>query len=132
MTARVYRLRDGRLAVVCWICNTAEAATEEVLARNWAAVHDELYHAPPITKSRPAVKIPPTARPSHQQCSRPGWDERPRLGYVRRCPHGKLQILAEVGVDSPVQGPGTNYWRDLSRIWDRRTYKAAARALGGK
>ena len=131
MKARIYLLPSGRWGFRCLTCWDVGTGETEVQAGNGAAIHYEIYHAPPITKSRPAPpNIRPAVPPHGQACRRQNWDERPRLGDVRRCPHGKLQILAEVGVDSPRQGPGTNYWRDLSRIWDRNAYKAAARALG--
>lgn len=121
---------SSRYAAFCLTCSAPFLGDTPIQAGNRAAIHHEIEHAPPIAKSRPAAPNIRPEVPPHGECWRQDWNDQPRLGYVRRCPHGRIQILAAVGVDSPIQGPGMNYWRDLSRIWDRRAYKAAARALG--
>ena len=50
-------------------------------------------------------------------------------GDVRRCVHGKVQLRKPVGIDAPVQGPGTDWWYTLSPFWDRRQYRQALAAL---
>lgn len=56
-----------------------------------------------------------------EQCGRPG--------DVRRCRHGRIQLLTPVPEHHPVQGPGTHWWRDLSKFWDPILYRRAAAAL---
>jgi hypothetical protein len=51
-------------------------------------------------------------------------------GDVRLCPHGKVQIRTEVGPNSRVAGPGTDWWRDLSPFWNPVLYRRARKALG--
>lgn len=95
-------------------------------------------------KPRPGIQpdtyIPPSPipRPNIRSIDRHGecwkltwpltWHEH-RPGDVRRCNHGKIQILTQVPITARVQGPGTNYWRDLSPIWDPIKYRRANKAL---
>lgn len=50
-------------------------------------------------------------------------------GDVKRCPHGKIMIRCEVGPNSTMAGPGTDYWRTLSPIFDPIKYRKAKKAL---
>lgn len=77
--------------------------------------------------SRPNIR--PAVKP-HSTCRRQDWNDRPLLGDVRRCHHGTVQVLTEIGVNSNMQGPGMNWWRDLHPFWNRREYRAAIAALG--
>ena len=52
-----------------------------------------------------------------------------RPGDVRRCAHGKIQILTQVPITAHIQGPGTDYWRTLHPIWDPIKYRRARKAL---
>lgn len=50
---------------------------------------------------------------------------RPRVGDVRECPHGKIQVA-----EQPWRHmPGVRVWRDLSPFWDRRAYRLAKQLL---
>ncbi|MEV4991225.1 hypothetical protein [Pseudarthrobacter sp. LMD1-1-1.1] len=53
-----------------------------------------------------------------------------RTGDVRYCPHGRIQVLTQVPITARTQGPGTDYWRTLSPIWDPIKYRRARKALG--
>ena len=67
---------------------------------------------------------------THDNCAEQEWGvPRGFPGDVRRCEHGKVQVLVQVPLTARVQGPGTNWWRTLSPFWDRNTYKAAVQAL---
>jgi hypothetical protein len=82
--------------------------------------------------SRPNIR--PDVAP-HSECWRQAWPlsrHQHLLGDVRRCHHGKVQVLTEVGPNASVAGPGTHWWRDLSPFWDRKDYRAAIAALGEK
>ncbi len=52
-----------------------------------------------------------------------------RLGDVRKCAHGKIQVLTQVDARNNLQGPGTHYWSDLSRFWNRKKYQQAEKIL---
>lgn len=69
-------------------------------------------------------------RPDHGlDCWRLGhlnWHGLP--GDVRRCPHGRVQIRTETP-SARVAGPGTDWWRDLSPVWNFFTYRRAVAAL---
>lgn len=74
--------------------------------------------------------IRPAKRP-HSECWR---QERHRFGKVfpgdvRYCEHGKPQVLTEVSPHARIQGPGTDWWRTLSPVWDPITYRRAKKAL---
>jgi len=80
----------------------------------------------PQPNIRPAIQ-------SHDECWKQDWPHSAyahRLGDLRRCVHGRVQVLTEVGPNARVAGPGTHWWRTLSRIWDRRAYRLATAALG--
>lgn len=80
----------------------------------------------------PAPNIRPAVQP-HTECWRQAWplsSHQQRLGNVRRCPHGKVQVLTET-TSRTMAGPGTHWWRDLSRFWNPRDYRRATAALGG-
>ena len=71
---------------------------------------------------------------THDDCTQQEWNYGRRmnmLGDVRRCEHGKVQILTAVGPNARVAGPGTHWWRDLSPFWDRKLHKEAVSALDG-
>lgn len=75
----------------------------------------------------------PNIRPtnkSHAECWRLDFDSwRGCVEDVRRCIHGKVQVRTEVAPNARVAGPGTDWWRDLSKFWNPRDYKKAVRAL---
>ena len=75
--------------------------------------------------------ILPKVQP-HSSCWRLDLEERGRVGDVRRCVHGKVQVRKQVGIDAPVAGPGTDWWYTLHPFWDRSTYKRAVLALEGR
>lgn len=80
-----------------------------------------------VKNHRPNIR---PAIPPHEACSQQ--DRKQPSGFpgdVRRCIHGKIQLLTAVSVDAPVQGPRTHWWRTLSKFWDRRTYRLAEEAL---
>lgn len=58
--------------------------------------------------------------------NQPWWGQ---PGDVKRCPHGKLMIRMQVSIHSRVAGPGTDYWRTLSPIFDPIKYQLARKAL---
>lgn len=71
--------------------------------------------------------------PAHSECWQQDWPRFPwqhRLGDVRRCPHGKVQVLTEVGPSSRVAGPGTHWWRTLHPLLTPVLYRRARAALG--
>ena len=69
----------------------------------------------------------------HQECwiLEDPWLRVYRPGDVRHCPHGRIQELTQVPITARTQGPGTDYWRDLSPIWDPVRYRRARKALRG-
>lgn len=72
------------------------------------------------------------AEPPHSDCRQNMWPEPGGhwnlLGDVRRCRHGKVQVLTET-TSRYWAGPGTHWWRDLHPFWDFRTYRTAEAAL---
>lgn len=49
-----------------------------------------------------------------------------RVGDVRKCEHGKIQV-----VDQPVRhSPGQLVWEDLHPLWNRKAYRLAKQLLG--
>lgn len=54
-----------------------------------------------------------------------------KLGDVRRCDHGKVQIMVkpERGYGGGFVGPGSWFWATLHPVWDFRQYRKAVRAL---
>lgn len=80
------------------------------------------------------MTAPSIARKTHtNSCYRQDWPlsrHEHRLGDVRLCPHGRIQVFSEIGVESSLQGPGTHYWRDLSPFWNPIDYRRAKAALG--
>jgi hypothetical protein len=78
----------------------------------------------------------PNIRPKqqpHSECWRLDWKDPlgTRVGDVRRCEHGHVQLRAQTSPRSRMQGPGMDYWRTLSPIWDPILYRRARRALNG-
>jgi hypothetical protein len=82
--------------------------------------------------------MPNITRTTHADCARlevtstgewndRGWWGRP--GDVRRCTHGKVQIRTETSIRSRMQGPGTDWWRTLSPVWNPLEYRRARKAL---
>lgn len=83
---------------------------------------------------RITITLQPNIRPKlpHSECWRPAWPLtawQHRLGDVRRCPHGKLQVLTEIGPAARVAGPGTHWWRTLSPVFTPVLYRRARAAL---
>lgn len=77
-------------------------------------------------------------RATHANCwrleftSNGDWDSNGfwgRVGDVRRCVHGKIQIRRQVSIHSRTAGPGTDWWQTLSPIWDPILYRRARKAL---
>jgi hypothetical protein len=72
-------------------------------------------------------------RPSHLDCGRLDhsgpmtWLGFP--GDVKECPHGKLMVRTEAGPGSRIAGPGTDWWRTLSPIFNPIQYRRARKAL---
>lgn len=73
--------------------------------------------------------IRPKVQPHRPACQQQEWGKFGIPGDVRRCPHGKVQVLTQVPDNARVQGPGTHWWRDLHSFWDRRTHRRAVAAL---
>lgn len=68
----------------------------------------------------------------HEDCSRRetfGGTYVGNLGDVRRCEHGKVQILRKPDSYSGWAGPGTWFWGTLNPLWDFGTYRKAVKAL---
>lgn len=75
------------------------------------------------------ANIRPKVEP-HSECRQRDRDvTRGRLDDVRRCQHGKVQMLVDVPDNHPIQGPGMWYWFDLSRIFNPILYRRATQAL---
>lgn len=74
--------------------------------------------------------IRPMVKP-HSECAQIHYTETFSSwpGDVRRCTHGQVQVRTQVGPNSRVAGPGTDWWRTLSPFWDWRLYRRAAAAL---
>ena len=93
----------------------------------------------PDGRTTPRVQIPSTVHPnirsktpSHTECWRQEWHSpMGRLGDVRRCVHGRVQVLTRISENARVQGPGTHWWRTLSPFWNPITYQRARKALNG-
>lgn len=78
---------------------------------------------------------PNIRRKTHAECWRQDWDTAwgyRRLGNVRRCSHGKIQVLTAPAPYSTIVGPGTWFWYTLSPILDPFRYRRAKRALEAK
>jgi hypothetical protein len=73
--------------------------------------------------------IRPTKTKHGLQCQQQEFGKFGIPGDVRRCPHGKVQVLTQVPDNARVQGPGTHWWRTLSPFWDWRTYRLALEVL---
>ena len=77
--------------------------------------------------------MPNITRTTHADCARlsftPGatWFGLP--GDVKRCPHGKLMVRTQTGPNSRMMGPGTDWWRTLSPVWNPIEYRRAKAAL---
>jgi hypothetical protein len=74
--------------------------------------------------------MPNITRRTHIDCWRldpVSWGGLP--GDVRRCVHGKIQLRSETPVHSRMKGPGTDWWRTLSPIFDPILYRRAKKAL---
>jgi len=77
----------------------------------------------------PTVPNITTAKEEHSNCFRRSRSESGRLGDVRYCQHGKIQVLV-VPEYSGMRGPGTWVWSTLSPVWDYAKYRKARKALG--
>lgn len=77
---------------------------------------------------------------SHADCDHGGnWEagpdgmlheKRSRVGNVRRCQHGRVQVCYQVGYRTPrMVDVATPLWRTLSRVWTPRLYREAVAAL---
>lgn len=51
-------------------------------------------------------------------------------GDVRYCVHGKVQVRTAIPPNTHAAGPGTDWWRTLSPLWNRSQHKQATQALG--
>lgn len=51
------------------------------------------------------------------------------LGDVRRCEHGKVQIMVKPDRRGGMSGPGTWFWSTLHPLWDFGQYRKAVKAL---
>lgn len=87
-------------------------------------------------RTEPPTPIPPTANPNirpstppHSTCWSLDWGERGQAGDVRRCPHGRIQVLIDPPPYASVQGPGARTWETLSPVFDYKRYRAAVAAL---
>ena len=77
------------------------------------------------TTVRPNIR---PATPPHSECWRQDHNERGRVGDVRRCRHGAVQVRSKT-TSRTMAGPGTDWWRDLRPFLDRKEYRAAVAAL---
>ncbi|ALY10539.1 hypothetical protein FDH86_gp004 [Arthrobacter phage Tank] len=50
-------------------------------------------------------------------------------GDVKVCKHGKVMVRMEVGPNSRIAGPGTDFWQTLSPIFNPIQYRRARKAL---
>lgn len=67
----------------------------------------------------------------HSACSRRetfGGTYVGRIGDIRRCEHGKVQMLIEP--ERGMKGPGTWFWATLHPFWDFKLYRKVVKALG--
>lgn len=78
--------------------------------------------------------MPVNIRPvtGHRDCWRqsigePNWFGRP--GDLRRCEHGRLQVRTQVSEHARIQGPGTDWWRDLHPVWTPILWRRAQKAM---
>lgn len=84
------------------------------------------------------VPPPPPVHPNirsiepHSACWRLDWKDPlgTRVGDVRRCHHGHIQLRTQTSPRSRLQGPGMDYWQTLSPIWNPVLYRRARKALG--
>lgn len=87
-----------------------------------------------IPDGRTTISYQPNIRPAvtpHSKCWQQDWQwQHHRLGDVRRCPHGKVQVLTEIGPAARVAGPGTHWWRTLSPVFTPFLFRRARAALG--
>lgn len=78
--------------------------------------------------------MPNISRSTHEDCWRLEFrNDRSFWGLpgdVRRCTHGKIQVRTQTHLNSRMQGPGTDWWRTLSPIFDPVQYRRAKKALG--
>lgn len=82
-----------------------------------------------VTITAPSIR---PAVPPHKECWRQEWHApMGRLGDVRRCVHGHVQVLTRISERARVQGPGTHWWRTVSPTWNPILYRRAVRALEG-
>lgn len=67
----------------------------------------------------------------HAWCQQLAHDETfsSRVGDVRVCKHGKVQVRTEVHPNSKMMGPGTDWWRDLHPLLTPLLYRRAKAAL---
>lgn len=83
--------------------------------------------------SRPRIEAPTYANiyvKPHSDCGRRetyGGTYVGTLGDVRRCEHGKVQIM--VKPDRGMIGPGAWFWGTLHPVWDFGQYRKAVKAL---
>lgn len=67
----------------------------------------------------------------HSECSRIPYNEifDSRVGDVRYCRHGEVQVRTRVGPNANVAGPGTDFWDTLSPVWNPILYRKARKTL---
>jgi hypothetical protein len=77
-----------------------------------------------------APNIRPAKAP-HSECWRLDWADPlgTRIGDVRYCPHGRVQVRTKTSPQSRMQGPGTDWWRTLSPFWNPALHRRAKEAL---
>lgn len=94
-----------------------------------------MTHPRMLPDGKVTIAARPNIRPAiqpHKECWRQEWHSpMGRLGDVRRCIHGEVQVLTRVSEHARTQGPGTHWWRTLSRFWNPITYRQAVKALEG-
>lgn len=97
-----------------------------------------MSHPRMLPDGKVTIKAQPNLRPKnkpHSECWRLDHSEVfSWLGFpgdVRRCQHGRIQIRTEIGPNARVAGPGTDWWRTLSRLRNPILYRRAKRALAG-
>lgn len=95
-----------------------------------------MSHPRMLPDGKVTIQAQPNIRPKtqpHSECWRLDWKDPlgSRVGDVRLCPHGRVQVRTETSPRSRLQGPGMDWWRTLSPIWNPLTYRRAVRALAG-
>jgi hypothetical protein len=91
-------------------------------------IHGGKFTGDTLYNPTPPQRVPSTLVREHKHCLRNYYGKTHQFpGDVRRCPHGHVQVLTDPR--GGLAGPGTWYWRDLSKWWDPWLYRRAVKVL---